>query len=156
MAYFAEQPQITYSLKFPFSVTILDKCEAPIDLSVPRSMINDSIVQEYIVNTEPVSFTFDPFIATPEDCEINYTYQTDVSGVISDFNKRTRTFTFDYQREDLAPLEGEPVSKDYKVTIFGNLDINRETKAFASFTLRLINPCNRALNLRLPSVCPLT
>ena len=49
----------------------------------------DSYVYEYTIMTPTAAFTFAPFVASPNFCEISYTYQIDSAQgfeVISEFD----------------------------------------------------------------------
>lgn len=99
----------------------------------------------YTIETPPVNFQFEEFLAKPDICKVRYTFELDNQlglFTLQSWDEATRTFTF-YQAEGLE-LFGNDVSLEFRDFVFrirafaGNNEI---VSTSVSFTLRVYNPC---------------
>ena len=107
----------------------------------------DGSVVMYTLTESSRQFTFAEFIAGPDCCKINYDYK--VVGekgkqIVQNWNSINRTFTFEYMKDDLLPLNDDVFqeSQDYLIIITASTGLKNRIESTAVFTLEVLNPCS--------------
>ena len=141
-----------------FTINIIDPCKDPSSLLAPDSLMD--YIQVYTIGQPAVQFQFDAFTVTasPAACAVSYNYEMgDPEGqpVVSKFNQETRTFTFEYLKDDFKPLKSDSKTdyRDFEIAIIGTIG---QIETQTSFTLRVQNPCHVDSGLakeQMPSWC---
>ena len=134
-----------------FTLRLVNPCIDPFNLEAPRSLVPSDIF-EYTLSSGVDQVTLNPHMVEPNYCLLTLDYEIDDPAgelVIASFDSRSGTFTFDYNEEDLAPLNHDVsvIQKDYIVTVTARTGLIKEKLTESSFILRVVSPCDAIVNI---------
>ena len=133
---FIKYPEVSAELASPFVVTVVDPCDNPESLVTSSDLLD----QKYIITQDVVSYQASAFTPTPAWCAITYSYtisEVEAEAAIK-FGPANGIFHFSYE-SDLS-LSGE-TSKDYEITVKGQVGTETKKEAESFFVLTILNPC---------------